>query len=44
LDEAAHIECLHEDSNVTVRNKLTNEIKTVSLKELNQLLKLNQKA
>jgi hypothetical protein len=44
LDEAAHIECMHEDSYVTIRNKHTNEIKTVSLKDLNSLLKLNQKA
>ena len=44
LDEAAFIECLHEDSTIRIKNKHTNEIKTVTLKELNVLLKLNQKA
>lgn len=44
LDEAAFIECLHKDSAIRIKNKHTNEIKTVTLKELNVLLKLNQKA
>ena len=39
LDEAAHIECLHKDSVVKVKNKHTNETKIVSLNELNKLLK-----
>lgn len=43
LDEAAHIECLHGNSTVNIKNKHTNEIRTVLIKELNQLLKLNQK-
>lgn len=44
IDEASHIECLNEDSVVRIKNKYTNEIKTVSLKEFNHLLKLNQNA
>jgi hypothetical protein len=44
LDEAAFIECLHEDSTIKIKNKHTNKIKTVTLKELNMLLKSNQNA
>lgn len=38
LDEASHIECMHSSSMVTVRNKITNEIKAVTIKNLSQLL------
>lgn len=44
IDEVAFIECLDGNSCVTVKNKKTNEIKTITLKELDVLLKLNQKA
>lgn len=44
IDEVAFIECLDGDSCVTIKNKKTNEIKTITLKELDVLLKLNQKA
>jgi len=44
IDETAFIECLHKDSTIKIRNKYTNEIKTVSIEELNHLLKLSQKA
>lgn len=44
LDEAAHIECMHEDSKINIRNKHTNETKTVTLKEFNRILNANQQA
>ena len=44
LDEAAHIECMHEDSKINIRNKHTNETKTVTLKEFNRILNASQQA
>lgn len=43
IDEVAFIECLDGDSYVTVKNKKTDEVKKITLKELECLLKQSQK-
>jgi hypothetical protein len=44
IDEAAYIECLHKDCKIKIKNKNTNEIKTLTINQLYNLLKLSQKA
>ena len=40
LDEAAYIECLHKNSKIKIKNKHTNETKTLTIHQLSSLLKL----
>ena len=44
LDEAAYIECLHKNTEIKIKNKHTNETKTLTINQLHDLLKLSQKA
>jgi hypothetical protein len=44
IDEVAFIECLHKDTTIRIKNKHTNEIKNITIKDFCELLNTNQQA